>query len=206
MQREHRSLKLPVKLETRDGKQRIEGYAAVFYNASDPGTEYKIYADIVERVMPTAFQEYFASANRDCRGLFNHDPSCLLGREGNGSMSLAMDARGLSYSIMPPDTQLGRDMVAYLTRGDITGSSFSFRATSVTWRELPGGVICREINSVELFDVGPVTFPAYEGTTAGMRSRDVEDVRVQADQWRRDNQPRPSLAMRRRQLRLVEAE
>jgi len=205
MQHEYRTLKLPVKLETReDGKPRIEGYAAVFYRADDPGTEYKIYDDIVERVMPTAFTEHFSAA-RDCKALFNHDAGCLLGREGNRTLTLSVDQIGLRYSIDPPDTQLGRDMVAYLARGDISGSSFAFRVTGQTWKEV-GSMLYRQIDSVELFDVGPVTYPAYEATTAGLRSRDLDAIRKEADVWRKANRPRPSLAHRRRQLRLVEAE
>lgn len=210
MQREYRTLKQPVKLEKReDGQQRIEGYAAVFYRDGDPGTEYVIFDDVVERVMATAFQEYFASRDRDCRALYNHDPSCLLGREGNGTLTLSADAMGLRYSINPPDTQIGRDMLVSLARGDVTGSSFSFRVTSVTWKE-EGKTLVREINSVgpNLFDVGPVTYPAYSGTTAGLRAKvdDLEVLRREADEWRKANPKRLPLSVQRRRQQLLEAE
>ncbi len=213
MNHERRFAARPVTLEVRaDQKPRIEGYAAVFYREGDPGTEYKLFDDLVERVMPTAFQEFFAQPT-DCRALFNHDPNCPLGRCGNRTLSLTVDNVGLRYSIDPPDTQLGRDMLAYLGRGDVTGSSFSFRATKQSWRE-QGDLLVRELDGVEIFDVGPVTFPAYEGASAGVRSfgEDPEAlrqaVRREADEWRRKNAKpwRPDLAARRRRLRLADAD
>jgi phage head maturation protease len=41
----------------------------------------------------------------------------------------------------------------------------------------------RQLESVELVEVGPVTFPAYQGTTTGVRGvGDVADVRREYDE------------------------
>jgi HK97 family phage prohead protease len=156
----------------------ITGYAAVFYDPNDPGTEYQLYQDVYERIMPSAFN---AAVQEDVvRGLTNHDSNWLLGRSDLGTLRLSIDKVGLRYEIDPPDTQAGRDTLALLARGDLDGSSFSFatyggrRGKTVWVQETRDGrtVDVREIHDVELYDVGPVTFPAYESTTAGARGKD----------------------------------
>lgn len=175
----------PIKIEQRDGKQSIiTGYASVFYEPGADGSEYQLYDDLVERVMPGAFDRAIRDGH-DCRALFNHDVNCLLGRTAAGTCRLSVDKFGLRYEIDVPDTQAGRDCVVSVQRGDLTGSSFSFTPTAVTWRE-EQDLLIREIGDVELYDVGPVTFPAYTATTAGMRSAagDTVEARKAADSWK----------------------
>ena len=159
-----------------DGEDRkIEGYASVFYDGSE-GTEFHLYDNVYERIAPQAFQN--AIGRDDVRALFNHDPNYLLGRTKSGTLQLDSDSRGLRYSIQPPDTTAGRDTLESVKRGDLTGSSFSFIPTSVTWLD-EGERHIRQINDVELFDVGPVTFPAYEGSQA--YARDVDSVKAEEE-------------------------
>lgn len=162
----------PVRIEERaDKKTVISGYAAVFYDAEDEGTEYQLYPGLRERVMPTAFDRAIREA-QDCRGLFNHDPNMLLGRCSAGTMKLSVDKKGLRYEIEPPDTQAGRDVITSIKRGDLTGSSFSFKPVvqkyQLSMSDEEDDV--RELHDVELFDCGPVSFPAYSATTTGMRA------------------------------------
>ena len=105
----------------------------------------------------------------DVRGLFNHDPNQILGRTKPGTMRLEVDERGLRYEIDPADTTPGRDVKEHLKRGDVDGSSFSFVVTDERTIKEDGKRI-REIRGVKLFDVGPVTFPAYPATSAQVRS------------------------------------
>lgn len=149
----------------------ITGYAAVFYRAGDSGTEFEIFDDLVERILPGAFDK--ALVEDDVRGLVNHSVGSLIGRTKNNTLKLSVDSIGLRYEITVPDTQAGRDVVTSIERGDLDGSSFGFgvwgKRGKVTWaEEVRNGrrVDVREIREVELFDVGPVTFPAYASTTA----------------------------------------
>lgn len=150
----------------------ITGYAAVFYNSADPTTQFMLWDDIAERIMPGAFTR--ALAEDDVRALFNHDACRVLGRSKAATLRLSVDQRGLRYEITPPDTEAGRELVEAIRRGDISGSSFSFIARSVTTRR-EDKLYVREINDCQLFDVGPVTFPAYEGTEAGIRSASLSE-------------------------------
>lgn len=179
------------RIETRaDGQKLIVGYAAVFYRAEDPGTEYQLWSDYLERVAPGAFTR--AMAEDDVRGLVNHDPNQLLGRASAKTLALSVDAVGLRYEITPPDTQAGRDALVSLERGDLTGSSFSFIARKTTYTDETVDGHTRTIavlEDVQLFDVGPVTFPAYGSTTSGLRSADgIEATLAARHAWRVERQ------------------
>ena len=162
----------PISLESRgEGKPPIlVGYGAVFHDPAVPGTEYKLGRGLKERIMPTAFDRALKEG-QDVRGLFNHDANCLLGRCSAGTMKLSKDIKGLRYEITPPDTQTGRDVVELVKRGDLTGSSFSFRPVMQKFVVgATGEDDIRELHDVDLFDTGPVSFPAYDAATAGLRS------------------------------------
>jgi hypothetical protein len=146
----------------------IRGYAAVFHREGDPGTEFRMMDDVAERIAPGAFDRTLKSA--DVRGAFNHDPSMILGRSSAGTLRLGTDARGLWYEIDPPDTTAGRDAMALIKRGDVSGSSFAFVPTSTTYSRADDGTVIITRNDLDLIDVGPVTFPAYEGTSTGIRA------------------------------------
>jgi HK97 family phage prohead protease len=175
-------------VETRaDGKRTIVGYGAVFYRSDDPGTEYRLWEDMVEHIAPTAFDAALSRPD-DVRGLFNHDPAYVLGRTTAKTMRLSKDAKGLRYEIDVPDTQLGRDLLQSIERGDITGSSFAFSVSRDgvrMERDAARKIDVRTVTSVSLYDVGPVTYPAYESATTGTRSTDgVREALTQRDAWR----------------------
>lgn len=181
--RYERSATAAPKLERAEGgMQRIVGYAAVFYNPSNKGTEYELWDDLVERMAPGCFDR--ALKEDDVRGLFNHDASIMLGRTASGTMRLSVDSVGLRYEITPPDTQAARDVMKLIERGDVSGSSFMFTCDSSTYaRDGNRHVVVR--NSVRLFDVGPVAFPAYTATDTGIRSAsaDPATARLELEEW-----------------------
>ena len=177
-----------VRIEKRDGQPtKIVGYAAVFYRADDPGTQYELYSGHVERIQPGAFKRAIEQAD-DVRGLFNHEPSQILGRTKSGTMRLSEDETGRRYEIDVPDTQVGRDVVPSIERGDVTGSSFAF-AVSEGGSEIrkDGQVTVREITGVDLYDSGPVTYPAYDATTTGLRAIDgIDEARAAFEQFEKE--------------------
>jgi HK97 family phage prohead protease len=172
----------PIALEKRtsaDGKEKqvFTGYAAVFFDAGDPGTEYPLYPGMRERVMPTCFDRAIREG-QDIRGLLNHEPDNLLGRCSSGTMRVSVDKRGLRYEIdYDPDDADHQRVMAKMKRGDLTGSSFSFRVAPNGQKFSPGGPDAddiRELHDVDVLDVGPVTFPAYSSTTSGTRAAGEE--------------------------------
>jgi len=148
---------------SQDGPPIISGYAAVFDTSS---------ADMgwTEEIDPHAFDAVMAT-NPDVRALWNHNPDFVLGRTKAGTLSLSLDARGLAYSITAPDTTVARDLVTSMKRGDVTQSSFGFICARDQWTDEPDGSVTRRIlEFAELIDVSPVTFPAYDAATSGVRS------------------------------------
>lgn len=166
--------------DNQTGLPTIWGYAAVFYDPADPGTRYRIWRDLEERIMPTAFNR----ALRECDplALFNHEKSAVLGRLSSNTLRLSVDARGLRYEITTPDTATGREVVELVRRGDVRGSSFSFVPKVTKERKLDAPVDgvrwIVEIEDCDLYDVGPVTIPAYTGTEAGVRLAGVDGEAV----------------------------
>ena len=155
-----------VRMEGDEGAQHIVGHGAVFDQETElwPG-----YREVIRR---GAFTKTLADG-ADVRGLFNHDPNFLLGRTRSGTLRLEQSEHGLRYEIDPPETQTIRDLVIEpMRRGDLTGSSFAFRV--VKERETHDSdqdTWLREILEAKLVDVSPVTFPAYEGSDAGLRAQ-----------------------------------
>lgn len=149
-----------------DGKT-VTGYAAVFNALSEEMWGFR------ERIDPAAFDSADMS---DTRALFNHDPNMLLARTSSGTLKLEVDDKGLRYSFELPDTTAGRDLGELLRRGDVTQSSFGFTISDDEWEERKnddGEVeeVTRVIKKVKrLYDVSPVTYPAYPDTSVALRS------------------------------------
>lgn len=139
---------------------RIVGYAAVFNTYSEPLGSFR------EIIRPGAFRN---ALEADVRALWNHDPNYVLGRTKNGTLKLAEDERGLAVEIEPPGTTWAHDALESIRRGDVDQMSFGFRAVRERWLADRGGQV-RELLEVELFDVSPVTFPAYQETTVQVRA------------------------------------
>lgn len=138
------------------------GYAARF------GVLSKNLGGFVERVDPGAFTKTISEA--DVLGLYNHDMSAVLGRRSAGTLRLEVDERGLRYEIDLPATTVGRDLAILLERGDISGSSFGFRAVQDDWTVTDQGFPLRILRETALRDVGPVTAPAYSDSSSALRS------------------------------------
>jgi len=70
-------------------------------------------------------------------------------------------------------TRVAADVRCFVDRKDVTGCSFSFIVRKQTWTETEDNgftLYVREVEDLDLFDVGPVTYPAYEGTCVGARA------------------------------------
>lgn len=144
-----------------DSQRVVAGYAAVFNAPSED-------MGFVEFIAPGAFTQCLGD---DVRCLFNHDPNLLLARTSSGTLRLSQDDRGLRYEFEVPDTTFGRDFHTMVQRGDVSQSSFGFSVSADEWAEQPDGKWHRTITQVgRLFDVSPVTYPAYPDTEVALRS------------------------------------
>lgn len=145
-----------------DGAVKIGGHAAKFDSLSEDLGGFR------ERIAPGAFAQ--SIKNGDIRALWNHDSNIVLGRNKSGTLRLSEDSAGLLWEADAPQTQLVRDMVlAPIERGDVSQCSFGFYTLNDKWAKMDGEWI-RTLLEVELFDVSPVTYPAYPSTDVAVRS------------------------------------
>ena len=159
-----------IRINESDGGTCIEGHAAVFDSWSE--TLGGIFP-FKEKVRKGAFAE--SIGRDDIRALFNHDPNYVLGRNRAGTLELVEDDVGLRVSITPPDTSWARDITTSIRRGDISQMSIGFVVEDDEWSS-KDGIDTRELKKVRLFDVSPVTFPAYTATDVGVRAMQEYDV------------------------------
>lgn len=160
----------------KDGKPVIEGSGAVFNQES---------ADLggfVELIEPGFFDDVMGD---DVRGLWNHNDDIPLGRKSNGTLDISQSDKSLDYTIwINSDDQEAMSKYAKVKRGDVNQSSFAFTVKRQTrgdavdgdeWKSVDGKTvrILKKGGCRELYDVSPVTYPAYPQTTvsADVRSR-----------------------------------
>jgi uncharacterized protein len=147
------------------GGNTLVGHAAVF------NTETTIMGMFREQIAPRAFRK--AIKEGDVRALFNHDPSVVLGRNKSGTLRLKEDDVGLWYEVDLPDTQAARDLWTSIDRGDINQSSFAFSVVKELRTEpdedAGESLPLFTIKEARLYDVSPVTFPAYEEADVAAR-------------------------------------
>lgn len=143
----------------------IEGYAAKFNSRSvDLG-------GFVEIIAPGAFAAALAAADGDIMALWNHEDETPLGRIGK-NLTLREDDTGLFASLILPDTAAGRDAAVLVGDEIVQGWSFGFSCAydDCDWAyDDVAGVTLRTLKKVALFEVSPVTFPAYPETEIALR-------------------------------------
>jgi len=151
----------------------FRGYAAVFDSPSQP-------LPFIETVKPGAFKKSLRSRN-NVRMYLNHDSSMLLATTRAGTLRLEEDSKGLLVDADLPPTTVGRDLSILMQRGDVDSMSFGFSVPRGGDKFSDDGST-RELREVRLYEVSVVTgFPAYEATSASVRSLDKLAQRTALD-------------------------
>lgn len=167
-----------VEMRRSEDQPILEGHAAVFDTVADLGF-------FTESIKPGAFRNAI-DEKQDVRALVDHEPSRIIARTKNGTLRLSEDKVGLKVEIEPNmDTQEGRDIVARIERGDVDQMSFGFVTVEDEWRMLDGKHH-RDLIQADLFDVSPVTFPAFSETDVAVREevRSIWDAYTKTEQYK----------------------
>lgn len=149
----------------------VEGLAVVFNSESrDMG--------FIETIDKNAITEE-TIRNSDIFATLDHDKSrgiLARSRYGEGTLKLELKDDGLHYSFEAPDTPLGDELLSYLTRKEITTSSFAFvvdQNGGDEWYRGDDGHLRRNIKKIyRLYDVSPVFEAAYLDTDCAKRKFD----------------------------------
>jgi HK97 family phage prohead protease len=164
---EHRIFPMAFRAVSKDETPKIGGVAAVFNSLSEDLGGFR------EQIVPGAFKSCLNNA--DIRALINHNPDKIMGRTTSKTLRLAETDKGLEWDCDAPDTSYARDLAVSVQRGDINQCSFSFAVDDGgdTWQKDNAGMWTRSIHVVaRLYDVSPVTYPAYPDTSCAVRSLD----------------------------------
>lgn len=169
-----------------EGIGTMYGYAAVF--DSEAVIRAPREGEFREVVAPGAFAATLGRGIGRVRVMYNHGMDPSVGTKPVGRPSVIReDATGLWVEVPIDDTSYGRDIAASLRSGALDGMSFRFSVVRDRW-ERPGGRLpLRTLLEVELHELGPVDWPAYLATTAGIR--DASGYR----QWLRDQAARETI-------------
>lgn len=182
------------------GNKMISGYAAVFEKFSQVIFNFK------EKISKGAFVE--SILNGDIRALWSHNTDQVLGRTTSKTLRLREDDHGLFFELDLPDTQMGNDAYTLIKRGDVSGMSFGFTVEKESWEQgKDGQPHVRTLEKVNLFEVSPTAFPAYEATSVQARDLEtlVKDVETKWAEQQRDSVPdTTALIALRNRLALIE--
>lgn len=160
-------------LDTKGDKMTFRGYAAVFNSPSQP-------LPFTEYIREGAFRSSLKSRN-EVKMFKNHNTDIVLGSTRAGTLRLTEDSTGLLAEADLPPTTDGKDLSILMQRGDVNSMSFGFSvpAKGDSW-SADGQT--RELHQIRLHEVSIVTgFPAYEATTASVRSIDFLATRTAVD-------------------------
>lgn len=156
--------------EQKEDKLFVEGYFIKF------NSETNLFDDIYEEVDARSITK--SLKQNDIRGLFNHDTSLVLGRTGNGTLTLRADDIGLFGSIeINKDDPGAMGAYARIKRGDVVGCSFGFYPLKEDMENRSDGGKKYIIREMDLFEVSPCVFPAYPQTEIAARKKDIEAIK-----------------------------
>jgi HK97 family phage prohead protease len=157
------------------------GHFAVFNQWTEISSMWE--GNFVERIAPGALTDTIRTRGDQVKVLYDHGQDPQIGNKPLGAIrSLTEDKKGGYYEVdllRGADGNLvpyNRDFIAPAARAGLLGASFRFKVTEETWNTSgetsdhnPKGLDERTITGMDLYEFGPVTFPAYEAATAGVR-------------------------------------
>ena len=165
---EHRNIragKLTVRSNSTGNGKTLVGRIAYNSRSEDMGFR--------EIIAPSAFTESLKT--NEVFAYWSHDSSQVLARQSNGTLRLKDTPTALKFEAdLDPNTTWGANAIAALKRGDVTANSFGFSVapdgSGDDWEVLPDGTILRTVRKANLYEVSPVSVPAYPSNAASLRS------------------------------------
>lgn len=167
---ERRGLEAPIEVaRASSAAPGLVGYACRFDELSQP-IGVPAFREVIR---PSALARL--AERRDVKALIGHDPTRVVGSSKSGTLRLTVDAIGLRFSLDPPDSPSGRDLVESVRRGDLDGVSIGFRVLEggESWRRGERPPV-RELRDIDLFEISMVSFPAYLEAGVQIEARALE--------------------------------
>jgi len=149
----------------------IVGYAATFGRDSLDGAV----GDFVETIAPGAFRNVIDAGT--CKALWNHNSDYPLASPR--SLHLSEDEIGLRFEFPVSRASYALDVLHNIEDGVVEGNSFAFVCGRDRWEmDEERGIPRRTVLEVaSLWDVGPVTYPAYGDGNLDVAMRSLDQFR-----------------------------
>ena len=154
--------------------REIDGHAAVFASKTAIGDWY---FEVIERGAFDGcdFTDVLMCINHDIRKI----PLARSRRNNsNSTMQISVDDIGLRVvaAVDVENNFEARQVVSSIDRGDMSGMSFYFCVAEDRWENLDTDMPTRHILKIaQVFELGPVNFPAYEQTDICARDKSALD-------------------------------
>ena len=163
-----------------EGERILTGEFARFNEWTEISSLYE--GHFLERIAPGAFDDTLANDLDRVKVLFDHGHDPSLGNKPLGTIrSVEPTDTGVAYEVALIETDYNREFIIPAADAGLLGASFRMRIRAETENRPtepadhnPMMLPERTIEAIDLYEFGPVTFPAYQGATASMRSRSDE--------------------------------
>jgi HK97 family phage prohead protease len=153
-------------LDVSKGGREFDGYAGVYGQEFDAG-------QFIETMLPPALRSGI-SKSKNVPMLWHHnDQFPPFATSGAGTLALSEDRRGLRVKAEIDERHiLGPTLISMMERGEVRGMSVGMVVGSENHKLTnKAGRVHRAIHGMrKLLDVSPTWEPAYEGTSAELRS------------------------------------
>lgn len=175
-----RNIVQPVSIQKRESvvegepaKEIIRGYFSIY------NSDYRIWPGYIERIAPGFFDGIDMT---DVLCLYNHDDDRLLGRQvdGEGTLKISFDTKGGFFEVEKSNTTTANDVYEDIKLKNIRGCSFAFSVAEqsveydVPQSDGSTATVVTLIRGKVLYDVGPVTNPAYTETEVEAAQRSLK--------------------------------
>ena len=172
--------------EGEEKQEYVDGLGVVY------DREVEVWHKYYEKIRAGAFTKCLSKAGVEVKSYFNHNQNYVLSTtRSNPRLVLEDTADGLIFRSPIPNTTYGRDLVENLRRKNVRGASFSFtvpKGGDIVTRD-ENDCYHREIIEAVIYEIGPVTNPAYHQTKANVRS--AEELMAEFEERTKPVTPEP---------------
>lgn len=169
------------------------GHFAVFNQVAEINS-YE--GNFLEKFAPGSFKKTIRDSRSKMKVLFQHGYDYVVGDKPLGPIvDLREDDEGVYYEVPLLDAGYVREEILPGLEAELYGASFRFRVIREEVdeepdpsEENPKGLPLRVVKEAHVVEFGPVTFPAYEGASAGLRSLEASELVAQAALERMERQ------------------
>jgi uncharacterized protein len=170
----HFMSELKTRANEENGEAYIEGYFVVY------NQETELWPGAYEEIAPEAFNRSLNVDKVNVIALDNHDSRAVLGSIDSNTLELNSDSYGLYGRVkIDLDDPFAKSAYRKVQTGKVRGCSFGFYPITEEISEREDGSVKWRVTDADLLEVSITAFPAYPQTEIAARRKDVESIKKQ---------------------------